>query len=48
MIGEAERDQWMMFMTQAMREVVEDYALREELTDSLYKLADFMRNQQDK
>ena len=30
-IGDNERDQWMMCMTQAMRDVVEDEALRDEL-----------------
>ena len=44
-IGEEERDQWMMCMTQAMQEVVEDEALRKELMAALYKVADFMRNQ---
>lgn len=44
-IGESERDQWMMCMTQAVNEVVEDAALREELTAAFYKVADFMRNQ---
>ena len=44
-IGEAERDQWMLCMTQAMEEVVEDEALRKELTAAFYKVAEFMRNQ---
>ena len=43
-IGEAERDQWMLCMNQAMRDVIEDKALRDELTAALYKTADFMRN----
>jgi hemoglobin len=43
-IGEAERDQWMLCMTQAMQEVIDDEALRKELTDAFYKVADFMRN----
>lgn len=46
-IGASERDQWMMCMTQALDEVVDDAALRKELTDALYKVADFMRNQAD-
>ncbi len=45
-IGEAERDQWMRCMTQALQDVVEDEALRKELTDAFYKVADFMRNQE--
>jgi hemoglobin len=44
-IGQAERDQWMMCMTQAMQEVVEDEELRKELTAAFGKVADFMRNQ---
>ncbi len=44
-IGDAERDQWMLCMTQAMQDVVEDEVLRRELTDALSKVADFMRNQ---
>ncbi len=46
-IGDAERDQWMLCMTQALKEVVGDEALRSELTAALYKVADFMRNQSD-
>ncbi len=44
-IGESERDQWMLCMTQALHDVVEDEALRTELTAAFYKVADFMRNQ---
>ncbi len=44
-IGEAERDQWMLCMTQALQDVVEDEALRKELTAAFYKVADFMQNQ---
>lgn len=43
-IGDAERDQWMLCMTQALQEVVEDEALGRELLEALYKVADFMRN----
>lgn len=43
-IGDAERDQWMMCMTQAMNDVVEDEVLRKELLAALGKVADFMRN----
>ncbi len=45
-IGDAERDQWMRCMTRALQDVVEDEALRKELTDAFYKVADFMRNQE--
>lgn len=44
-IGDSERDQWMMCMNQAMQDVIEDEALRNELTAAFYKVADFMRNQ---
>ncbi len=43
-IGESERDQWMQCMIQAMQDVIEDEALREELKAAFYKTADFMRN----
>jgi hemoglobin len=45
-ISESERDQWMLCMTQALQDVVEDEALRKELTAAFYKVADFMRNQE--
>lgn len=45
-IGEAERDQWLMCMNKALHQVVEDAALRHELSDALAKVADHMRNQQ--
>ncbi|MFH2139592.1 MAG: group II truncated hemoglobin [Pseudomonadota bacterium] len=44
-VGDTERDQWMMCMTQALDDVVEDEALRKELKDAFRKVADFMRNQ---
>ena len=44
-VGDAERDQWMMCMSQALDDVVEDEALRKELKDAFQKVADFMRNQ---
>lgn len=44
-IGEAERDQWLMCMNQALQEVVEDAALRQELSDAFARVADHMRNQ---
>ncbi len=43
-IGEAERDQWMLCMNQALDDVVEDEALRRELSDAFTKVADHMRN----
>ncbi len=45
-ISDAERDQWMMCMKQAMDEVIDDAALRKELEAAFYKVADFMRNQE--
>ena len=44
-IGEAERDQWMSCMTRAMREEGVDPQLAEFLRSSLFKTADWMRNQ---
>jgi len=43
-IAEAERDQWMRCMKQALQEVVEDAQLRSELTAAFEKVADHMRN----
>jgi hemoglobin len=43
-IGNAERDQWMLCMNQALSEVVEDEALRQELSAAFTKVADHMRN----
>jgi hemoglobin len=43
-ISEAERDQWLMCMKQALEEVVEDAALRAELMTAFTKVADHMRN----
>jgi truncated hemoglobin YjbI len=34
-------------MTQAMQDVIEDEALREELKQAFYKTADFMRNKSE-
>jgi len=45
-IGNAERDQWMMCMNQALSEVVEDEALRQELSAAFAKVADHMRNRE--
>lgn len=43
-IGDAERDQWMLCMREAMQEVIADEALRAKLDKALTDLADFMRN----
>ena len=43
-IGNTERDQWMLCMNQALSEVVEDKALRQELSAAFAKVADHMRN----
>lgn len=45
-IGESERDQWLICMTQAMEDVGLDEDMREELKRSFWKTADFMRNQE--
>jgi hemoglobin len=44
-IGAAERDQWLLCMNQALSEVVEDAALRQELSAAFAKVANHMRNQ---
>lgn len=43
-IGDAERDQWLLCMAQALAEVVSDEALRHELYAAFVKVADHMRN----
>ena len=43
-IGDEERDQWMLCMNQALEDVVEDEALRQELSMAFAKVADHMRN----
>lgn len=43
-IGDEERDQWMLCMTQALDETVQDEVLRNELKAAFQKVADFMRN----
>lgn len=43
-IASAERDQWLLCMNQALSEVVEDAALRQELSAAFAKVADHMRN----
>lgn len=44
-IGEAERDQWMYCMIQAMQILNFDDKLMQKLAEQLYGVADFMRNQ---
>jgi hemoglobin len=46
-IAAAERDQWLLCMNQALSEVVEDVALRQELSAAFAKVAEHMRNQED-
>ncbi len=46
-IGDAERDAWMLCMTQALEDVGIEEKTREELRRSFFKTADFMRNQVD-
>lgn len=43
-IGEAERDQWMLCMNQALNDTVADTELRRELSAAFAGLADHMRN----
>lgn len=43
-IGPAERDAWMVCMSGALDEFVGDAALRAQLLQSFYKLADWVRN----
>jgi hemoglobin len=43
-IGAAERDAWMLCMGGALEEVVTSVRLREQLRQSLGKIADWMRN----
>jgi len=45
-ISSAERDQWLLCMNQALGEVVEDVALRQELSAAFAKVADHMRNRE--
>ena len=45
-IGTVERDQWMACMVQAMKEVGIPQGLRMGLEQSLFKTADWMRNQE--
>ena len=45
-IGEAERDQWLACMTQAMNEIPMEPALRQHLDQAFFKIADFMRNRE--
>jgi truncated hemoglobin YjbI len=43
-IATAERDAWMLCMTGALEEVVGSNRLREHLLQSMFKIADWMRN----
>jgi hemoglobin len=45
-ISNTERDQWLLCMNQALDEVVEDAALRRELSAAFAKVADHMRNRE--
>jgi len=45
-VGNAERDQWMACMQQAMQEIGIEERMRAELTQSFQKTADHMRNKQ--
>lgn len=44
-IGILERDQWLTCMEQAMRDVGVKEVLRQQLADSFFRTADWMRNQ---
>jgi hemoglobin len=46
-ISVAERNQWLLCMNRALVGVVEDVALRQELSAAFAKVADHMRNQTD-
>jgi len=46
-IAAAERDQWLLCMDKALSEVVEDAALRQELSAAFAKVADHMRNREE-
>ncbi len=46
-IGDAERDQWLLCMNHALEDIVEDIALRHELSAAFAKVADHMRNRED-
>ena len=43
-IGRAERDQWMICMTRALEETVEQAGLRRHLKQAFFQVADHMRN----
>ncbi len=43
-IGDAERDQWLLCMNWALRDIVDDEQLRNELSAAFAKVADHMRN----
>lgn len=43
-IGRKERDQWMLCMSRALDEQISDAGLRAQLGETLFQVADFMRN----
>lgn len=45
-IGPAERDAWMLCIKRAMEDVVTDERLKQQLEQSFFKTADFIRNDQ--
>ena len=45
-ISSAERDQWLLCMNRALSEIVDDEALRKELSAAFAKVADHMRNRE--
>jgi hemoglobin len=47
-IGLKERDQWLLCMSRALAEQVPDPGLREELGQTLFQVADFMRNRTER
>lgn len=46
-IGAVERDAWLLCMSGALREAIDDVGAQREITAALTKLADWMRNQAD-
>jgi hemoglobin len=46
-IGPSERDQWMLCMDGALKEVLDDDGLREQLRRNFYQLADWVRNDKE-
>lgn len=46
-IGAEEREQWLLCMNRALSEIVEDAALRQELSAAFAKVAEHMRNREE-